>query len=486
MSEHGIMLLARRTLGPTDPGDDTAGDVPLGSGAGRLVVGTTVAGSAVALMTATIVNVALPTIARDLDASSSGQQWIVNAYLLTLASFILTGGALGDRYGRVRTYRIGVLWFGVASVACALAPATGLLIAARFLQGVGAALLVPGSLAIIESTIRHDDRGRSVGWWSGLTGIAASIGPLVGGVVVELSWRWVFVVNLPVAVLVLVLSMHVPESRDDTAVGTQLDLGGGVVTVLALGAASFALIRAAGGVGIVESVAALSAVIAIVALVVRERGRSHPMVPVDLFARRAFVGANAVTLLVYGGMGVMFFLLSIHLQVTLGWSPLEAGAAQVPVTLLMLALSSRAGDLAQRIGPRWPLTVGPFVVAAGMVLMSRVGPGDSFVGSVLPAATVFGLGLAATVAPVTSTALGTVPDDRSGAASGVNNAVARSGQLLAVAAVPAAVGLGGDALNRAADLERGFPAAMLVGAAAVAAGGLLAGVLLRSDDLADG
>lgn len=466
-------------------GEPAAGNIPLGSAAGRLVVGTTVSGSAIALLTATIVNVALPTIARDLDASSSQQQWVVNAYLLTVASFILIGGSLGDRYGRVRIYRIGVLWFGVASLGCALAPSIGLLIGARLLQGVGGALLTPGSLAIIEATMRHDDRGRAVGWWSGLTGVAAAVGPVVGGLLVDWSWRWVFVVNLPVAAVVLATSRRLPESRDRSAIGTPLDVSGAGLTVLALGAASFAIIQGgADGFGALDGGAAVVAGIGFVALGLREREREHPMVPLDLFARRAFIAANAVTLLVYGGMGIMFFLLSIHLQVTLGWTPLEAGAALAPVTALMLLLSSRAGDVAQRIGPRWPLTVGPLVVAAGMVLMSRVAPGDSYVGGVLPAAIVFGLGLAATVAPVTSTALGTVPDDRSGAASGVNNAVARSGQLLAVAAVPPAVGLTGDALRERARLEDGFPAAMITGAVLVSLGAVVAGLFLRSGDLA--
>lgn len=475
--------LVRRTFGASSPDDDTDGDVTLGSGTGRLVVGATVAGSAIALLTATVVNVALPTLARDLGATSGQQQWVVNAYLLTLASFILIGGSLGDRYGRVRVYRIGVLWFGVASIACALAPTIELLIGARLLQGIGAALLMPGSLAIIEATIHHDDRGRAVGWWSGLTGVAAAVGPVVGGLVIEVSWRWVFVMNLPVAAAVLVLAVRVPESRDRTAIGSALDTGGAVLTVLGLGTASYAMIQAGTGFGLPEGAAATVAAVSFVWLAFRERRQDHPMVPLELFSRRPFVGANTVTLLVYGGMGIMFFLLSIHLQVTLGWSPLEAGAALAPVTVLMLALSSRAGDLAQRIGPRVPLALGPFVVAAGMVLMARVGPGDTYLTSVFPAAAVFGVGLAATVAPVTATALGTVPDERSGAASGVNNAVARSGQLLAVAAVPAAVGLTGDALSEPARLEDGFPLAMITGAALVALGGIVGAALLRADDL---
>lgn len=450
------------------------------------MVATTVAGSAVAMLTATVVNVALPTLANDLDADSGQQQWVVNSYLLAIASLILVGGSLGDRYGRVRVYRIGVLWFGLASLACALAPSIEILIVARLLQGIGGALLTPGSLAILEATLRKDDRGRGVGQWSGLSGIAAAIGPLVGGLLVGISWRWVFVINLPVAVLVLALSTRVPESRDRAAQSTSLDVTGALLTVIALGGASFALIQGgAGGLGPWEVAAAAAAVIGTIGLLGYERRQGHPMVPLDLFASRPFAAANLVTLLVYGGMGVVFFLLSIQLQVTLGWSALAAGAALLPVTVLMLLLSSTAGNLAQQIGPRWPLTAGPMFIAFGMVLLSRVGPGDSYLVGVLPAVVVFGLGLAASVAPVTSTALGSVPSARSGAASGVNNAVSRSGQLLAVAAIPPLVGLTGDALRDPAQLQDGYATAMVVGAGIVVLGAVSAALLFRSGDLDD-
>ncbi len=464
-----------------------AGSIPLASTEGRLVIATTVAGSAVAMLTATVVNVALPALARDLDASSSQQQWVVNAYLLTIASLILIGGSLGDRYGRLRVYRIGVVWFGLASLVCAVAPTVELLIAARLVQGVGGALLTPGSLAIIESTLRRSDRGRGVGQWSGLIGIAGAIGPLVGGVLVDASWRWVFIINLPIVVAVLVLSSRVPESQDPEATDHPLDLVGAALTVVVLGAASYALIEgSAGGFGRLDAMAALTAVAGLVLVGIYERRRAHPMVPLELFANRVFAAANLITLLVYGGMGVVFFLLSIHLQVALGWSPLAAGSAMLPVTFLMLALSSHAGDLAQRIGPRWPLTVGPALIAIGMLLLADVDAGDAYASGVLPAVVVFGLGLSASVAPVTSTALGCVPDDRSGAASGVNNAVARTGQLLAVAAVPPIVGLTGDALSDGELLGERFGAAMTVGAALVGLGAITAAVLLRSDDLERG
>ncbi len=462
--------------------EDAAGSVALDSALGRVVIVTTVAGSAVAMLTATVVNVALPVLARDLDASSSQQQWVVNAYLLTIASMILIGGSLGDRYGRLKIYRLGVVWFAIASAACAVAPNVEVLILARLFQGVGGALLTPGSLAIIESTLRHEDRGRGVGKWSGLGGVAGAIGPLVGGLLVDVSWRWVFVLNLPVALLVLLLAGRLPESRDPAAKEARLDLVGAALTTVALGGASYALIQGrAGGFGILDAAAAVASVSAVVGLLWFEPRQAHAMVPFDLFADRWFTAANIVTFLVYGGMGVVFFLLSIQLQVSVGWSPLAAGAALLPVTLLMLVLSSRAGDLAQRIGPRLPLTLGPVIIAVAMVLFSRIDAGDAYISSVLPAVLVFGSGLSLSVAPVTATALGAVPDDRAGAASGTNNAVARTGQLLAIAAVPPLVGLTNDALSDPVQLTKGFADAMLVGAGFVAMGAMAAVVLFRPD-----
>lgn len=462
------------------PAPDGAGDVALDSTRGRLVIGTTVAGTAVAMLTATVVNVALPALARDLSASSGQQQWVINAYLLTLASLILIGGSLGDRFGRVRVYQVGVVWFAATSLLCALAPSIEILIAARFLQGIGGALLTPGSLAIIEATLRREDRGRGVGHWSGLTGIAAAVGPLVGGLLVDFSWRWVFVLNIPIAVSVLITSRRVPESTDPKAKGTRLDLPGAVLATLVLGGISFALIQGpGGGWSALDVGVAVLAALAAVGLYLYEPRTEHPMVPLELFANRWFAAANLITLLVYGGMGVVFFLLSIQLQVTAGWSALQAGAALVPVTLLLLLLSSRAGHVSRRIGPRWPLTIGPALIAVGMVLYTRIGPDASYLTDVLPAVTVFGLGLAASVAPVTATAIGSVPDRRSGAASGTNNAIARTGQLLTVAAIPPLVGLTGDALSEPAQLDAGFPDAMLSGAVLVVLGAVTAFFMFR-------
>ena len=464
----------------------TSEQLELDSTRGRTVIAAVVLGSAVASLTATVVNVALPTLARDLDASSSAQTWVVNGYTLTLASLILIGGSLGDRYGRVRLYRIGVVWFAAASLLCATSWNVESLIGFRLLQGVGGALLTPGSLAIIESSFRKEDRGRGVGAWSGIGGIASAIGPLLGGLLVAIDWRWVFIVNVPVAVGALVLSRWIPETNDPDALDAPLDTIGAALTVLVLGGASYALIQGpGGGFSPVETAIAVAAAAAAAALFWWERGRANAMLPIDLFADRTFAVANFITFAIYGGMSVLFFLLSVQLQVTAGWSPLESGAALLPVTVIMLFLSSRMGDLAQRIGPRLPLTVGPFVAALGMVLLTRIGPDASFVADVLPAVIVFGLGLSGIVAPVTSAALGSVPERRAGAASGANNAVARTGGLLAVAAIPGLVGLTGDALSDPEQLGPGFDRAMWVAAAFVAIGGAIAFALLPTDDVVD-
>jgi EmrB/QacA subfamily drug resistance transporter len=456
-----------------------ADGIDIESRLGRLVIATTVLGSSVAMLTATVVNVALPTMAVDLEASSASQQWVVNAYLLTIASLILIGGTLGDRWGRVRVYRLGIAWFAVASLLCAVAPNVEVLIAARLLQGVGGALLTPGSLAIIEASLRSQDRGRGVGLWSGLIGVAGAIGPLVGGLLIELSWRWVFLINLPIAIAVLILSRRIPESSDPEAGRTPLDVLGSALTVAALGGASYALIEGPNrGWGPVAVAAAVVAVAALVALVAVEPGRPGAVLPVDLFANRTFAAANLITFLVYGGMGVVFFLMPIQLQVTAGFSPLAAGLAFLPVTVMMLVLSARAGDWAQRNGPRLPLTVGPLVIAVALVLFGRIGPGASYLTDVLPAVLVHGLGLSICVAPVTAAALGSVPANRSGAASGTNNAVSRTGQLLAIAAIPPVVGLTGTALSEPAALDVGYGRAMMVAAVLVAAGGLTASALL--------
>ena len=456
------------------------------SSQGRWVLVVAVLGSGVAFLEATVVNVALPEIGRDLGAGTGGLQWILNGYLLTLASLILLGGSLGDRYGRRLVFQIGVIWFTLASALCAIAPSVELLVVARILQGIGGALLTPGSLSILEATFRKEDRARAIGAWSGLGGVAAAVGPLLGGWLIEaVSWRAIFLINLPLgAFVVLMASKHVPETRDPDATG-RLDYPGSILAALGLAATTYALIQAgdpSGSAGLTAAIAAIG-VAALVAFVLAERRSPAPMMPLGIFASRQFSAANAVTFAVYAALGGVFFLLVAFLQISLDYSPIAAGAASLPVTGLMLLFSARAGALAQRIGPRLPLTVGPLVIAAGMLLMLRIDPGDSYVSTVLPAVLVYGSGLTLVVAPVTATVLAAADSRHSGVASGINNAVARVAGLLAVAVLPLVAGLSGDAFFDPEKMIDGFRTAMIVTAALAALGGLVAFATIRADVL---
>ena len=441
-----------------------------------------------AFLDSTVVNVALPDIGRDLDASTSSLQWIVNGYLLTLASLILLGGSLGDRHGRRRIFVLGTGIFTAASLLCAVAPNVELLILARLLQGIGGALLTPGSLAMIESSFRPTDRAAAIGAWSGLGGVAAALGPLLGGYLVEaVSWRAIFLINLPIGLLVIAMaSRHVPETRDPTATG-RLDFAGATFAGLGLAGTTYALIEAPEeGATRLILLAAIGGVVALAAFVLTERRSRNPMVPLEIFASRQFSAANLVTFVVYAALGGFFFLLVAFLQISLGYSPIAAGAASLPVTMLMLLFSARSGALAQRIGARIPLTVGPLVIAAGLLLMTRIEPGGSYVSSVLPGVLVFGLGLTLVVAPVTATVLAAADARQSGVASGVNNAVARVAGLLAVAILPVIAGLTGDSFYDPAAMADGFQVAMAACAALAALGGLLAWVTISDEVLEPG
>jgi EmrB/QacA subfamily drug resistance transporter len=456
--------------------------VRYGTAAGRWVLLATVLGSGMAALDATVVNVALPTIGKDLGAGVAGLQWVLTGYLLTLASLILLGGSLSDRFGRRRVFRAGVIWFSAASLLCGLAPNLATLIAARALQGIGGALLTPGSLAIIESSFAPDERGRAIGAWSGLGGIASAIGPFAGGYLVSaVSWRLVFLLNLPLAAMVLVASRHVPETSDPMA-AAHLDLAGALLGAAGLAASTFALIESPGH-AVSRTVIALTAVAGIgclVAFVQVERRSSHPVLPVDIFKSRQFTVANVVTVPMYAALTGVFFLLAVDLQQVLGYSPLQAGAALFPVTIILLLLSSRAGALAQRIGPRVPMTVGPIVVAIGLLLMHRIGRGGSYVSTVLPALVVFGLGLALVVAPLTSTVLQAADARHAGIASGVNNAVARVAGLMAIAVLPLLSGLTGSAYRDPHRFSAGFHTATLITAAMALAAGVVAAVGIRN------
>jgi len=466
-------------------------DIRLKSRRGRWVLLATVLGSGVSFLDATVVNVALPTIGRELHATIAQLQWIVNAYTLTLAGLILLGGSLGDRYGRRRVFVLGVIWFAVASALCAAAVNVQMLIAARALEGIGGALLTPGSLAIIQASYVKTDRPKAVGAWSGLGGIAGAIGPFLGGWLVSAAgWRWVFLINLPLAAIVVAVAVrHVPETRDEAAQG-RFDVRGAVLAALALAGITYALTEAPqpGVSRVAVIVAAALGVACFAGFVLTERQRTrtgHPqaMMPLNVFASKEFTAVNVITFVVYGGMGVVFFLFVVTLQVVSGYSPIAAGASLVPVTLLMLALSARAGALAQRIGPRIPMTVGLVVVTAGMLLMTRIGLHASYLTEVLPAVVVFALGLSGVVAPLTATVLATADVRHAGVASGVNNAVARAASLLFVAAIPPLAGLTGNVQSYPLVFLHGFRIAILASAALVASGAVLSFFTIRDDVL---
>lgn len=461
-------------------------DLRFGTAAGRWVLAVTVLGSGIAFLEATVVNVALPEIGKDLDADVTGLQWVINGYLLTLSSLILLGGSLGDHYGRRRIFTIGVIWFTGASALCALAPSIEILVAARLVQGVGGALLTPGSLAIIEATFHRDDRARAIGAWSALGGVAAAVGPLLGGYLIEaVSWRAIFLINLPLGAFVVYQARrHVPETRDPTATGS-LDIRGSALAALGLGGITFALIQASEeGIGSGPVLAALAIGLVSSVLFFRtERRSEHPMLPLEIFSSRQFASANLVTFVVYAALGGVFFLLIVFLQVSLGYSPIAAGAASLPITALMLLFSARAGALAQRIGPRLPLTVGPLLIALGMLLMRGIDIGDSYLEAVLPPILVFGSGLTLVVAPITATVLAAANPNHAGVASGVNNAVARTSQLVAVAVFPLIAGLSGSDYQDPAAMADGFHTAMLAGAILSACGGVLAWFTISDDVL---
>ncbi len=451
-----------------------ADPVRMGTLQGRWVLLATIVGSSLAMLDGTVVNVALAAIGRDFDAGFTALQWIVNAYTLTLAALILLGGVLGDLYGRRRVFLVGVVWFALASALCALSPNEAVLVAARALQGIGGALLTPGSLAIISASFAAGDRARAVGAWSGLGGIAGAAGPFLGGWLVGVNWRLVFLINLPVAAAIVLITLrHVPESRDDdiSAEQRRVDLPGTVAVVLALTGITYALTEA-GRDGwrlplVVVGVLGLAA--GVVFVQVEQRTR-HPLVRLDMFADRVFAATNLVTVFVYAALSVYFFLLVLQLQVVAGWTPLASGISLLPVTACMLLLSARAGALAQRIGPRPLMAIGCLLAAAGFALALRVDASASYLADVLPSVLLLGLGLSCVVAPLTATVLAAAANHLAGAASGINNATARTAGLLAIAVVPALAGLGGAASNDPTALGQGFRVAMAIGAGLLAIG----------------
>jgi EmrB/QacA subfamily drug resistance transporter len=408
----------------------------------RLTLVATILGSTVVFLDSTVINVALPAIADSLGAGLAGQQWVVEAYMLTLVSLLLVGGSLGDQFGRRRTYMIGLVGFGLTSALCALAPTVEFLIAARALQGIAGALLVPGSLAIVAATFAGEARGRAVGTWTAWTGIATVFGPAGGGALIGISsWRAIFWINLPLIAATLCLTLRsVEESRDPDAF-RGVDWPGILLSAAGLGAPVFALIeQPARGWGDPLVLATFAGGILCFALFVlwEARGR-HPMLDLGLFRIRNFAVANATTLAAYAGLIGGLFFAGLYLQQVVGYSALEAGLATTPISVLLFVLSPRFGRLASGTGPRLPMTAGPIVGGLGLLLMLRIDSGAGYVADVLPAVLVFGLGLAATVAPLTATVLDSVPERRVGIASGVNNGVSRVAGLLAIAVLGAVI-----------------------------------------------
>ncbi|MFF2524167.1 MFS transporter [Streptomyces liangshanensis] len=449
-------------------------EIRLSSAKGRWIILTTVLGSSMALLDGTVVNVALPHIGDDLNADLAALQWTINAYTLTLAALILLGGSLGDRYGRRKVFVVGVVWFGLGSLLCGVAPNAGLLILARALQGIGGALLVPGSLAIIQGSFHPDDRARAVGVWSGLGGVGAAVGPFLGGYLVDgPGWRWVFLINLPLAAICVPVALrHAPESKDP-AHHSRFDVLGAVLGAGALALVTYALIAK-------EAWSGIAGVVVAAGFVLYEHRTPDPMLPLSIFKSRLFTAVNLVTLCVYAAFGGFFFLAALQLQVVVGYSALQAGAALLPTTALMLLFSARSGELAAKIGPRIPLTVGPLLCAGGLLLMLRVGQGASYLADILPALVVMGAGMVTLVAPLTATVLASVEVGRAGLASGINNAAARAASLLAVAALPLIAGTSPEAFRSATEFDHTFRMSMPVCAGILVVGSLVAFLTVRT------
>jgi EmrB/QacA subfamily drug resistance transporter len=446
--------------------------------AGRWIIAAAVLGSGIAFLDGTVVNAALPAIAGDLGAGLVGVQWVMSAYLLTLGALVVVGGSLGDLLGRRRVFGWGLVGFAATSVVCGVAPNVPLLIAARALQGVAAALLVPGSLAIVAASFHPDDRGRAIGAWSGLAGISTAIGPFLGGWLIdELSWRMIFLLNVPiVAVTLFITARHVPETRDPNA-PPRPDLLGGALLAAGLAGAVYALIDGPADGWPAPTVAlGMAGLVSLGAFFVVEARREHPMVPLGLFRSQQFSGANMATLAVYAGLGATLFFLIVHLQSALGYSALQAGAAFLPATVLMLLFSARMGAASQRLGARLPMTVGPLVMGVGVAMLGwAVEPGASYLTAIVPGVVVVGIGLTITVAPLTTAVLGAVPDDHAGIASAINNAVARIASLLAIAIIPALAGLS----NQGLDWGDGYRTAMAITAVVTALGGAVSALTIR-------
>ena len=442
----------------------------------RLTLLAAILGSAVASIDASIVNVALPAIERDLGGGLTAQQWVSNAYLLALGSLILVGGSLGDIYGERRVFVLGLAGFGVFSIGCALAPTIEILIAARALQGAAAALLTPASLAVIVAAFGPKDRGAAIGSWTAWGGIASIVGPLAGGWIVDqLSWRWIFALNAPVVIGTLALVLiAVPPTA--TVQGRRVDVRGAALCAVGLGGIVFALVEQPhyGWTSAVIAVPLVLGTVSFAAFLLHERRAPEPMLKLDLFSRRNFAFGNLETLAMYAGVAILFFYLTIYLQEVAGYSALESGLTTVPVTVVMFALSKRFGALADRHGPRLFMGAGPLVAALGIALLSRAGSSISYLTDLLPALLVFAVGLSLTVAPLTAAVLADADQSDAGIASAVNNAVARVAGLVGVSIVGivVAASMAGDSFAPNSESVQAFQRVMLICAGLLAAAGV--------------
>ncbi len=470
-------------------------EIRFASAQGKWVLAAAILGSGIAFLDSSVVNTALPSIQREFDASLAGQQWVVTGYLLTLGSLLVVGGSLGDLFGRRLAFVSGLIGFGITSALCGIAPDLGVLIAARVGQGITAALLVPGSMAMIAAVFHPDDRAKAIGAWSGLAGVATAIGPFLGGWLIDtVSWRWVFLINPPLAAIAIWIALTKVPETSGRASGEPLhgtgdglssgrlhgvDLSGAIALSLGLAGVVYALIEGpARGWPQSALLAAVIGVLALVGFAIIERRSASPMVPMSLFHSKRFAGINAATFVMWGAIGAVFFLLTIHLQTDLNYSATEAGAATIPVTILMMLFSAKSGALAQRIGPRLPMIAGPVVVAVAFGLMTRIHPGVTYPTVVFPAVMMFALGLTITVAPLTATLIASVDDRHAGVGSAINNAVARVASLLAIAVLPALAGIAG---ARGASLNAGFPKAMWICAALTAAGSCICALTIFNE-----
>jgi len=433
-------------------------------------------GSGAVFIEGSVTNVALPAIARDLHLGITGLQWTMNGYLLTLSALILLGGALGDRFSRRKVFAWGLVAFAAASLACAVAPNLILLVTARVLQGIAGGVLIPNSLALLESTFEGEERGAAVGHWASWSAVSTAIGPLVGGWIVDAaSWRFVFVIMVPFAIAGAIAVTVSGRATKETKSAVGVDYAGAALMTLGLAAVVGALMLGPdrGFTTLYPASLGITGIILLVAFVVVENHTKDPLLPPDTFASRQFAGVNAATFAIYAALTGLFFLLMLQLQNVLGYSALEAGASLMPINVLLLIMSPVAGRLAERQGARLPMTAGSLVAAVGMLLFVLVRPGASYWTSVLPAAIVFGIGLSSLVAPLTMVALASLGESRAGLASGVNNSVARVAGLLATAIIPLAAGLGGAQSLSGATLANGFTRAMFICAGLCALGSVV-------------